>query len=103
MATTVVLTWNKNTEPDLAGYNVYRAIGSAPVKGITPKLNTGMVAISTPTYQDVLTGAAVDGDYWYAVSAVDTAGNESAFSASADKVINVVPPAAPTGLVLTIQ
>ncbi len=99
MSTTITLTWNKNTEPDLAGYNVYRNIGSAPVKGTAVKINTGMVAITTPTYTDTITS---DADYFSAVSAVDNAKNESDFSTAVEKVINVVPPAAPTGLVLSI-
>lgn len=96
MATTNTLTWNKNTEADLAGYNVYRRIGSAPVKGDV-KVNAALIPGATPTYVD---SVSVDGDYFYEVTAVDTAGNESAFSTAVDKVVNTVPPAAPTGLVV---
>jgi fibronectin type 3 domain-containing protein len=98
MSTTNTLNWSKNTEADLAGYNVYRNLGSAPVKGPAIKINVGMVAISTPTYVDTVSS---DGDYFYAVSAVDNAGNESPFSTAVEKVVNVVPPVAPTGL--TVQ
>jgi fibronectin type 3 domain-containing protein len=94
MSTTNTLTWNKNVESDLAGYNVYRRIGSAPLKGDV-KVNSVLVPGATPTYVD---SVSVDGDYFYAVTAVDTAGNESAFSNVVDKVVNTVPPSAPTGL-----
>lgn len=95
MSKTNTLTWSPNTESDLAGYHVYRKLGSAPVKGIDTKINTSLIPKGTTTYADVV---AVDGDFFYEVSAVDTAGNESAFSAAVDVVVNVVPPSAPTGL-----
>jgi hypothetical protein len=95
MSKTNTLTWAKNTEADMAGYNVYRKLGAAPVKGVDPKLNTSLVPKDTTTYADVV---MTDGDYFYEVSAVDTAGNESAFSVAVDIVVNVVPPQAPTGL-----
>jgi fibronectin type 3 domain-containing protein len=94
MPTTNTLNWNKNLEPDMAGYNVYRRIGSAPVKGDV-KVNATLVPTATPTYVDSVT---VDGDYFYAVTAVDTSGNESGFSNVVDKVVNTVPPSPPTGL-----
>ena len=96
MPTTNTLNWNKNPEPDLAGYNIYRRIGSAPVPGDV-KINAVLVpgALAAPTYVDTV---SVDGTYFYAVTAVDTAGNESAFSTSVNKAVNTVPPSAPTGL-----
>src|SRR6187551_3682528 len=94
MPTTNTLTWNKNTEGDLAGYNVYRRVGSAPIKGDV-KVNAALVPGATPTYTDTV---SVDGDYFYAVTAVDVSGNESSFSNIVDKVVNTVPPQAPTGL-----
>lgn len=96
MPTTNTLTWNKNLEPDMAGYNIYRRIGSAPVKG-DAKLNVALIPTATPTYVD---SVSVDGDYFYAVTAVDTSGNESGFSSAVDKVVNTVPPAAPSGLIV---
>ena len=95
MSTTNTLTWTANKETDLAGYNVYRGIDA----GAMVKLNATLIPKATTTYVDTIT-APVDGDYIYNVTAVDTAGNESAHSANVDKVLNVVPPAAPTGLVL---
>lgn len=60
----VQLVWDRNTEPDLAGYRVYR---------------TGVrisVMETVPLYQD--RGAESGKTYSYAVSAVDKSGNESA-------------------------
>ena len=48
MPTTNTLNWNRNPEPDMAGYNVYRRIGSAPLKGDV-KVNATLVPTATPT------------------------------------------------------
>ncbi len=63
------LSWEVNTEPDLAGYFVYRAeAGSAPVRLTEAPL-------TAPAFHD---GTARTGtQYRYAVSAVDLSGNES--------------------------
>ena len=73
------LSWTPNTDPDLAGYNVYRqdidAKGAAA--GTAARLNT--IPVAGPAYRDQ---TAVPGRrYAYHVTAVDTAGNESAPSA----------------------
>jgi fibronectin type 3 domain-containing protein len=63
------LVWAPNTEPDLAGYNVYRREqDTQPVK-----LNSGLV--KAPAFRDaeVLAGH----QYHYSVSAIDVRGNES--------------------------
>jgi hypothetical protein len=65
------LSWDRNTEPDLAGYRVYRAAAGGAFQKIA---NTNEI----PTYSD---HAVEPGKtYRYAVSAVDKAGNESALS-----------------------
>jgi hypothetical protein len=67
----VDLSWEINVEADLAGYRVYRSEQQG-VRGtlITPEL------LLTPAYRD---GSAASGqhNYWYTVTAVDRAGNES--------------------------
>ncbi len=69
------LHWNANTEPDLAGYNVYRAVSPG---GPFTKLDASLLVSNG--YVD---GAAPDSaSLWYAVSAVDASNNESALSAS---------------------
>jgi fibronectin type 3 domain-containing protein len=78
---TVTLTWTAGTEADLAGYNVYRSSGSTPVDTTGTPLN-GATLLSLPSYTD--TGLSNGTTYHYAVTAVDTAGNESAASASMD-------------------
>lgn len=77
-APVVELSWSINLETDLAGYRVYRSDKQdAPGQLLTSNL------LPAPTYRDmsVLPGHR----YWYSVTAVDRAGNESVPSAvSAD-------------------
>ncbi len=68
----VALDWNDNTEPDLAGYNVYR--GTTP--NVYAKINASLV--TTSAYSD--TGLTNGTEYYYVVRAVDTGGNESGAS-----------------------
>jgi hypothetical protein len=73
------LTWTPNSEPDLAGYNVYRHAGSeAPVK-----INAELV--KTPAFQDAHVESGMK--YFYSVSAVDLRGNESARSAETAETV----------------
>jgi hypothetical protein len=70
-AASVNLRWNANTEPDIASYNVYygeasRTYGNPiPVGNVTSYTVDGLVEGQT---------------YYFAVSALDTSGNESGFS-----------------------
>lgn len=67
----VRLHWTANSEPDLAGYHVYRALTAG---GSQVRL-TGS-PVSSNQYLDNTTPDSVS--VWYAVSAVDATGNESA-------------------------
>ena len=98
MPTTATLTWNPNTESDLAGYNVYREINT----GGFQKLNTTLVPKGTQTYVDTPL-PIIDGDLIYNITAVDTSGNESLHSANVDKQVNMVPPSAPSGLAVVLS
>ena len=95
MATTNTLTWNKNPEADVAKYNVYRSVGAAPTK-VAANLFAS-VPSTVLTYVDTVTA---DGDYFYGLTAVDTSNNESLLSATVRKVVDLVPPSPPTGLVV---
>lgn len=72
----VELSWSINLETDLAGYRVYRSEQQGtPGRLLTPDL------LPTPAYRDM---SVPPGHlYWYTVTAVDRAGNESARSSSA--------------------
>ncbi|MBI1954789.1 MAG: hypothetical protein HYS38_00175 [Acidobacteria bacterium] len=64
----VEIVWSPNTEPDLAGYNVYRSQGATFTK-INPEL------LLIPLFRDTLAQAGLR--YRYHVRAVDKSGNES--------------------------
>jgi len=73
------LIWSPDSEPDLAGYNVYRhEAESGPVK-----INTELVR--TPAYRD--THVIAGKTYSYSVAAVDVRGNESARSEEANEAV----------------
>jgi fibronectin type 3 domain-containing protein len=67
----IELSWARNTEPDLNGYRIYRAIGA----GDFEKLADVSVA---PTYSDRAVEAGKT--YRYVLTALDRVGNESARS-----------------------
>ena len=70
----VVLSWNANSEPDLAGYVVSRAVNS---EGPYDRLTGSLVSGTAYTDTAVNNGTT----YYYSVSAEDTTGNISAASA----------------------
>jgi fibronectin type 3 domain-containing protein len=73
------LVWAPNTEPDLAGYNIYRQEGS----GAPAKINSELV--KSPAHRDA---EIVPGhSYTYSVSAVDVRGNESGPSEEASEAV----------------
>lgn len=83
-----LLSWNQNTESDLAGYNIYYGTSSRSYGG---PINVG---------KDVITYEFINLDegstYYYAVTAVDESGNESGYSDEVSKTIDViVPPPVP--------
>jgi hypothetical protein len=74
------LTWDPNTETDLAGYKVYRATASgaygAPIATLTGNVtNYGAMGLQVGT------------TYFFVVTAYDTAGNESLHSNEVSKSI----------------
>jgi hypothetical protein len=73
----VDLFWDANTEPDVAGYNVFRAIApDTHLLLVTPSL------LAIPGFRDTVPrGARIT----YAIQAVDTAGNESPLSAPVEE------------------
>ena len=70
----VDVVWSAGTEPDLAGYNVYRSVNGGS--------STLMATETTTTFHD---GAVSVGSvYRYEVSVVDDSGNESPRVATVD-------------------
>ncbi len=77
---TISLTWDDNTEADLAGYRVWRRVeGESDFKLLTPQ----------PIRGNAFSDAKVEKNkrYVYAVTALDKAGNESSRSRSISEII----------------
>lgn len=71
----IELVWERNTEPDLRGYRVYRAPEGGQFQVVAPM-------VDTPAYSDHQIESGKK--YRYAVSAIDQAGNESPKSAAVE-------------------
>jgi len=84
----IVLSWAANTEPDLAGYNIYK---NSP-EGWS-LLNTSLVSDAAYIEPDLPNGV-----YIYRVTAVDKVGNESDPSNEASATIYLEPPQPPINL-----
>ena len=90
----VLLDWNDNAEADLDGYKVFR---STTPGGPYTKVSAALLASSA--YAD--TGLTNGTTYYYVVTTVDMAGNESANSGEVSATpLAFTPPAAPTGIVV---
>ena len=74
------LTWDANSEPDLASYRVYRST--------TPGIyGTALATIPTGTTSYVATGLQMGTTYYFIITAVDTSDNESLPSNEVSKSI----------------
>lgn len=96
-AADITLSWQANTEADLAGYKLYQSTTSgqyaAPVVTVGP-VTTQKLTIPSPQ---------VDTTYYFTLSAYDLAGNESGKSSEVSKLVAGVPaPSAPGMPVLTV-
>ncbi len=80
---TIDLSWNPDTEPDLAGYFVYRRVAGSAGQ---PERISGKMPVPTPGWSDTTAQSGVA--YAYSVSAVDASGNESAHSQEATAALD---------------
>jgi hypothetical protein len=79
-SSSAILTWNANTESDLAGYKVYRATGSGAYGAPIATIPAGTVTYSA-------TGLQPGTTYFFVITAYDNAGNESVFSNEVSKSV----------------
>jgi hypothetical protein len=75
----VTLTWAANSEPDLAGYKIYVGAHSGTYSFPGSPFVTGK--ITSYTISNLPKGET----YYFAISAYDSAGNESALSAEVSR------------------
>jgi hypothetical protein len=76
------LSWNANTESDLQGYDVYQSMDNV----IFTKVDFVPVSSTSVTINNLTNGVT----YYFAVTAVDTSGNESERSPSVS--VTLIPP-----------
>ncbi|MFD1715376.1 pectinesterase family protein [Amnibacterium flavum] len=90
------LTWTASADADLAGYRVYRSVGTSVTPGVATLVATlGAVSSFTDT------GLTNNTTYSYAVKSFDQVGNASAAATASVKPADTAPPATPTGLTAT--
>ncbi len=88
-AGSATLSWNANSEADLAGYRIY--YGTTARTGSDPKVCT-MCGYSTKVDVGKVTTYTISNltnnqTYYFSVSAYDTSNNESLFSAQVSKLV----------------
>jgi hypothetical protein len=84
---TIDLSWEPDTEPDLAGYIVYRIqTGSATSPATEWKRVSGEQPLTGPAFRDSTVEAGHS--YRYAVTAIDQTGHESKRSAEAEETVS---------------
>ncbi|MCH8010394.1 MAG: VCBS repeat-containing protein [Candidatus Marinimicrobia bacterium] len=74
----VTLSWNANTEPDLASYRIYRDT-------VSPA-STFIATVTAPTTNYTHTGLTNGQIYYYRITAVDSAENESGYSSEVSAI-----------------
>jgi len=92
----VKLTWDPNSESDLAGYKVQQSTDNAMVSPTVIDLPLATLAdVSAPQFNYL---SLPDGTYYFTVTAYDNADNESGPSNKVSISINQDPPGNPTNL-----
>ncbi|MBU2528976.1 carboxypeptidase regulatory-like domain-containing protein [bacterium] len=75
----IKISWNLNSEGDLAGYNIHRSTKSGFTPSISDKLNGTLISPEKDYYTDA--GISQETTYYYKLAAVDSSGNSSPSSA----------------------
>lgn len=94
--TNITLSWDANTENDLAGYRVYRGTQTGG-----PYTQTGNDVLCGPndtTCCELVDLGVPDGTYFWVATAFDVAGNESGYSNEVTDTLDSVAPAPPREL-----
>ena len=94
---TVKLTWNPNTEPDLAGYRIYQTETPGAYDKATQRVADISATANQQKTADVQVNFTDGRTVYFVATAYDTSGNESGFSNEVSfKTSDTTPPAAPS-------
>lgn len=85
-------SWDAVVDPDLQGYNLYRAPGACAAPGAFAKINTYGLVTSGP-----VSNPTANGTYCHKITAFNQAG-ESLFSNTVEFKYVLFPPSAPQNL-----
>jgi hypothetical protein len=97
------VSWSPNTEVDLAGYRVYYSVGAAgPPWSGTAAIEGTPSPVQVMGTNVLLRGLMAGTNYFVAVSALDTTGNESPLSSPQQVQTVAFSPAPPTGVAVTL-
>lgn len=83
----VLLTWNASPEADLAGYNIYRATAPFDTPMAGRRINPNPIPSTEYLDTDVTDGMT----YYYRITAIDEAGNESTVSDAVQVTLGTPP------------
>ena len=99
-AASILFTWDANTEPDMAGYRLYKQNAT----GVYDPADA-LVTVPFPNTNVSLPNQPADGiEYCWVLTAFDTSGNESGPSEPACTIIaDTTPPGPPQGFGCTPQ
>ncbi len=98
----LVVSWQTNAETDLAGYRVYYRAGVAgPPWDGTAAVEGSPSPVSVAGTNVTLRGLATDTNYFVALAAVDTTGNESAPAVVGPLTPTNAPPQPPAGVAVS--
>ncbi len=93
-------TWDANTEPDLAGYHLYRSdtSGVYTLELIDGRwVGSGWIA-DIPAGTETFDYTVPEGTWYFVMTAYDTSDNESGPSNEVSQTTDTTPPDPPTGL-----
>jgi uncharacterized protein len=95
----VTLTWNKNVDPDLMGYRVFKANSDKE-----EFVEVTQSILNTPSFNDSVNTQVLDKRIFYKVIAVDNNFNTSDYSASINlKKPDIIAPVAPVFTVVEVK
>ena len=99
-ATNVSFIWEPNTEPDLAGYRVWRSNVSGGPWTMVGEIPCGSNDNTCARFTEL---GVPDGTYFWVATAYDNEGYESEYSNEQTATLDSTPPGAPQNLTIVLE